>query len=92
MHNPMCTEQEDGKRAFADEAVKVVLRDAFSKYRAGARKHGEINIDADPRNFLKEAEQELLDSIVYTAFEILRLRRVEAHLNAWAEKRAERAG
>ena len=72
-----------------DEAIQEVFRDAFGKYRGGARKHGEIDIDADPRNFLREMEQELLDAMVYLAFEVVRIRRIERKLNERLRRVAE---
>lgn len=64
-----------------DAIVKGILDDAFSKYRKGEEKHGVIDLDNDPRNFLEEAEDELLDAIVYMAFEIRRIRALNILLN-----------
>lgn len=64
-----------------DIRVECVLRDAFYKYREGEKKYGPLDRSTDPRNFLKEAEAELLDAIVYMAFEVLRLRDLDARLN-----------
>lgn len=64
-----------------DEEIKAVLGDAFDKYREGEKKYGELDIMLDPRNFLAEAEEELLDTMVYCAAEIIRIRRVNAQLN-----------
>lgn len=69
----------------ADRAVERILKDAMEKYRAGELKHGPLNITTDPRNFLKEAEGELLDRIVYTAFEIWRIRRLSDRLDRTLE-------
>lgn len=59
-----------------DIELQHIFDDAYDKYREGAKEHGELNIDTDTRDFLKEAEYELLDSIVYLAFQIVRLRRM----------------
>lgn len=59
-----------------DEIIQGILNDAFDKYREGEKKHGVLDIDTDPRNFLREAENELLDAIVYMCIEVARLRRV----------------
>ncbi len=64
-----------------DDEIKGIMGDAFDKYRAGEPKHGELDIMTDPRNFLAEAEEELLDTMVYCAAEIIRIRRVNAQLN-----------
>jgi len=69
-----------------DDELKEILTAAFSKYRKGEEKHGVIDIDSDPRNFLKEAEDELLDSIVYSAFEIARLRKLRARIRQAVEE------
>jgi len=60
-----------------DTLVRGVLNDALTKYTEGEKKYGELNIMKDPRNFLKEAEEELLDTMVYCAFEIIRIRRLK---------------
>lgn len=64
-----------------DAVVRRVLDDAFAKYREGEKKHGVLDIDADPRNFLVEAERELLDAIVYACIEIARIRELNKKLN-----------
>ena len=60
-----------------DTEVKDILADAFSKYKKGEEKYGVIDLDKDPRDFIEEAEAELLDAIVYMAFEISKLRRLK---------------
>lgn len=64
-----------------DKEVHGVLGDAFDKYRGGAKKHGELELMKDPRDFLAEAEAELLDVMVYASFEIIRIRRINAAFN-----------
>lgn len=70
-----------------DTELEGILSDAFAKYRRGEEKHGVIDIDTDRRDFLTEAEDELLDAIVYNAFQIGRLRRARARLEEPAFKR-----
>jgi len=64
-----------------DTLVRGVLDDALTKYTEGEKEYGRLDVIRDPRNFLKEAEEELLDTMVYCAFEIVRIRRVDAELN-----------
>ena len=64
-----------------DREVRSIFDDALQKYHEGEKKYGELDIMKDPRNFLAEAEAELLDTMNYLAFEIIRIRRVNAMLN-----------
>ncbi len=64
-----------------DREVRSIFDDALQKYHEGEKKYGELDIMKDPRNFLAEAEAELLDTMVYCAFEISRIRKVNATLN-----------
>jgi len=50
--------------------------EAFSKYQKGEKKHGVIDLSTDPRDFLIETRDELLDAIVYIKFEILRIEKI----------------
>ena len=62
-----------------------VLDMAKIKYIKGEKKHGALDIDKDPRNFNQEAIEELLDSMVYIAAEVLRLMKIEAQVNRLVE-------
>jgi len=55
--------------------LKGVIREALQRYETGRIEHGDLDLSTDKRNFIEEAEQELLDCINYCAFQILRLRR-----------------
>lgn len=68
-----------------DAEVRDVLDGAFDKYIEGEKKHGVLDIDSDPRNFLKEAINELRDSIIYSALEIMRLEKLDDALNGLAD-------
>ncbi len=72
-----------------DREVRSIFDDALQKYHEGEKKYGELDIMKDPRNFLAEAEAELLDTMNYLAFEIIRIRRVNAMLNKLIQERAE---
>jgi hypothetical protein len=54
--------------------IEAVIREALNKYEAGRLEHGELDLSNDKRDFIHEAEQELLDCINYCVFQILRLR------------------
>ena len=68
-----------------DKEFRAVLDEAHDKYIDGEKKHGVLDIDKDPRNWITEAINELLDSIVYTSAEIIRLKKVEAMLNEFTD-------
>ncbi len=74
-----------------DKKVCGVFDDALQKYREGEKKYGELEIMKDPRNFLAEAEAELLDMMNYVAFEILRIRKVNAQLNKMIQEAKAKA-
>lgn len=56
------------------DTIEVVIREALIKYDNGRAKYGPLSLDTDGRDFLQEAEAELLDCINYCVFQILRLR------------------
>ena len=58
--------------------LKGVIREALQRYEAGRIEHGNLNLSTDNRDFVHEAEQELLDCINYCAFQISKLRRIKA--------------
>lgn len=57
--------------------MEAVIREALKRYEAGRKEHGQLDLDADKRDFISEAEQELLDCINYCVFQDLRLRRLK---------------
>lgn len=59
------------------EAIGEVVHALVSKADDGAIKYGPLNLADDPRDFYDEAIAELQDSIWYTAFQIVRLRRLQ---------------
>lgn len=56
------------------EDIEFVIKEALSRYNAGKAEHGELDLSRDKRNFLHEAEKELLDCINYCVFQILKFR------------------
>lgn len=57
-----------------NEDIELVIREALSKYDKGRLKYGQLDLSGDQKDFIHEAEQELLDCINYCVFQILRLR------------------
>ena len=53
-----------------------IIREALSKYEQGKIEYGEIDLATDKRDFIDEAEKELLDCINYCVFQILKLRKL----------------
>jgi hypothetical protein len=60
-----------------DKNIELVIREALSKYDKGRAKYGELDLSTDKRDFIHEAEKELLDCINYCVFQILRLRGIK---------------
>lgn len=54
--------------------IEGIIKEALNKHQAGKAKYGELDISTDKRDFIHEAEQELLDCINYCVFQIVRLR------------------
>ncbi len=73
-----------------NKLVRGIFEDALVKYDEGEKKYGELEIMKDPRNFLKEAETEILDAMVYYAFEVIRIRRLNDALNRLAKEHLNR--
>lgn len=76
-HTPPTLKQRRLVKPF-DKDIEIVIREALRRYKEGKQEHGELDLSTDKRDFLKEAEQELLDCINYCVFQILRLRRLRA--------------
>lgn len=64
------------KAELKSQDIKTVIREALGRYEAGRLKHGQLDLSGDKRDFLHEAEQELMDCINYCVFQILKLRRL----------------
>jgi len=58
------------------EQIETVIEEALSRYTGARAKYGPLDLDTDRRDFLVEAEEELLDCINYCVFQILKLRRM----------------
>ena len=56
------------------EDIEKVIREALTRYEKGKEDHGDLDLRNDKRDFIHEAEKELLDCINYCAFQILKLR------------------
>jgi hypothetical protein len=59
------------------EDIEGVIKQALKRYETGSFEHGDLDLSTDKRDFLEEAEQELLDCINYCVFQILKLRRLK---------------
>ena len=59
------------------DTIEAVIKEALNRYDTGRLKYGHLDLSRDNRDFLKEAEQELLDCINYCVFQILRLRGIK---------------
>jgi hypothetical protein len=57
---------------------RVVLTEIASRLLAGQRQYGELDIERDARDFIKETGEELFDSCVYMACETVKQRRLKA--------------
>jgi hypothetical protein len=57
--------------------IETIIREALDRYDTGRLKHGDLDLSRDKRDFIQEAEQELLDCINYCVFQILRLRGIK---------------
>lgn len=56
--------------------VEDVINEALVKYDRGEAEYGQIQFDTDKRDFTNEAIDEMLDTINYLAFAIIKLRRL----------------
>lgn len=64
-----------------DKEVRAIFEAAFARYKLGEARYGVWKKETDKRDLLDEAEQELLDAIVYNSFEISRLRHIKKQLH-----------
>jgi len=59
------------------DTIEAVIKEALNRYETGRIKYGSLDLSRDDRDFINEAEQELLDCINYCVFQILRLRGIK---------------
>jgi len=65
-----------------DKEIREIHEAAFGRHKLlGQVRYGVFNKEADRRDMLEEAEQELLDGIIYNTFEIARLRAVRRKIS-----------
>ncbi len=57
--------------------IEAVIREALRRYEAGRLEHGQLDLSNDSRDFIHEAEQELLDCVNYCVFQIIKLRGIK---------------
>ncbi|MBI5096177.1 MAG: hypothetical protein HZB32_00745 [Nitrospirae bacterium] len=57
--------------------IESIIREAIARYSVGRAEHGQLDLSQDRKDFISEAEQELLDCINYCVFQILRLRNIK---------------
>lgn len=57
--------------------IEQVIRQALDKFEAGRLEHGQLDLSSDPRNFIDESIEEMLDAINYLTFQIIRLRSLQ---------------
>jgi len=60
------------------EQINAVIQEALSRHRGGSKKYGDLDLTTDTRDFYEEAVQELLDSVNYMIYQILKLRALQA--------------
>lgn len=68
-----------------DIKIGCILGTAFDRYNKGELVYGVFDPEKDPRDFLKETEEELLDVIVYAAFQITRLKEMAERIKTMTE-------
>jgi len=60
------------------EQIRAVVNEALERHRGGSQRYGDLNVETDERDFLYEAEMELLDFINYAVYQVLKLRALRA--------------
>ncbi len=65
-----------------DNRIEEILSAALGKYRQGEAKHGAFDPGMDQRDFLAEAEAEILDAINYLAMFVLKVRAMQGGTEA----------
>jgi hypothetical protein len=57
------------------DVEREVLVEIAKRLEMGQRTYGELDLERDPRDFIKETGEELFDSVVYMACETVRKRK-----------------
>ncbi len=65
------------KTEIEPQDIETIIREALKRYEEGRQEHGDLDLSTDKRDFIHEAEQELLDCINYCVFQILRLKGIK---------------
>jgi len=60
------------------EDIELIIREALTRYEKGKEEYGDLDLNTDQRNFIDEAVEEMLDTINYLVYEILRLRKFKS--------------
>jgi len=60
--------------------VRSVIDAALERHRGGSQRYGSLDPATDKRDFLYEAEMELLDFINYAVYQVLKLRSLRTRL------------
>ena len=60
------------------EDIENIIREALTRYEKGKEDYGDLDLSIDKRDFIFEAEKELLDCINYCVFQVLRLREIKS--------------
>ena len=56
--------------------LQVVFDEAVSRAKLGHYRYGEFDPERDYRDLFKEAEEELLDALVYLGFMVMKINRI----------------
>ena len=62
--------------------MRVVVESALDRYRMGKKKYGAYDPETDHRDPLCEAEEELLDCMMYCGQQVLKLRSLRLRLRS----------
>jgi len=68
--------------------IENIITEALSRYSGARAKYGALDLEADGRDFLKELEEELLDTVNYAVFQIIRLRRLSVEMSFTKRKKS----
>jgi hypothetical protein len=64
----------------------AIMAAAFDRLTAGEKTYGAFDAETDRRDLRLEAEEELLDAIVYAYFAILRLEQAAGSVRPWSSR------
>lgn len=73
---------QEQEMSSVDKETTAIFEDAFKRYKLGESRYGVFDKDTDPRDFLLEGEEELLDLMVYANFEIARIRALKKRIRS----------